>query len=83
MTKEAEVLADKIYMRGYKDNGLISDAANDIDAFAKQQAIAFMNWTLQAQCQYQCTDENQWTLYESGENITTEQLYDIFLKQQE
>lgn len=50
---------------------------------AKQQAIAFMNWTLTSECDtYNCTDEDQWTNIYTQENITTEQLYNQFIEQQ-
>lgn len=52
-------------------------------ALAKQQSIAFMNWTLGNDCNYYCSDENVWT-HTNGthENVTTEQLYDQFIEQQ-
>lgn len=50
--------------------------------YAKQQAIAFMNWTLSGECDtYNCTDEDQWTNIYTNENITTERLYNIFIEQ--
>jgi len=49
----------------------------------QSDAIAFMNWTLQGDCMYGATDEDQWTHNETGESITTEQLYELFLKQKE
>ena len=49
----------------------------------ESDAVAFMNWTLQGDCMYWATDEDQWTHTETGENITTEQLYELFLKQKE
>lgn len=59
------------------------DAIKAMDEYAKQQAIAFMNWTLSSDCDtYSCTDENQWTNIFTSENITTEQLYNQFIDQQ-
>lgn len=49
--------------------------------YAKQQATAFMNWTLSNDCHWQCTDEDQWTI--ATESITTEQLYELFIQQNE
>jgi hypothetical protein len=54
-----------------------------MDEWAKQQAIAFMNWTLESGCPYSCTDENQWTnINDTYESITTAQLHDKFIEQQ-
>lgn len=49
------------------------------DQSGKEDAVAFMNWTLEGDCQYSCTDENQWTnINDPLDSITTSQLYDIF-----
>lgn len=59
------------------------NAYEAMDLWAKQQSIAFMNWTLQSDCHYSCSDENQWTnINNSIDSITTEQLYELFIKQQ-
>lgn len=62
-----------------------SEAYEAMDSYAKQEAIAFINWTLLAECEYSCTDEDQWThqdILENGiaQNITTEQLYNLYLE---
>lgn len=60
----------------------IRGAQEAMDEYAKQQAIAFMNWTFTEGCQYTATDYDQWT--EAGnhlDNITTEDLYQIFEQQ--
>lgn len=44
-------------------------------------AIEFMNWSMLSECQYGCSDEDQWTHVETGENITTKELYKIFKAQ--
>jgi len=37
-----------------------------------------MKWTLQGDCMYSATDEDQWTHTETGDSITTEQLYQLY-----
>jgi hypothetical protein len=54
-----------------------------MEEYAQQQAVAFMKWTLQSQCEYSCTDEDQWTnINDATESITTEQLYEKYIAQQ-
>lgn len=54
-----------------------------MDEYAKKQAAAFTNWTLSGLCMYDCTDEDQWISVDSHSvNITTEELYNIFIEQQ-
>jgi hypothetical protein len=51
--------------------------------YAKEQDISFMNWSLRADCPYSCSDENQWTnINDPYDSITTEQLHDKFIEQQ-
>lgn len=58
-------------------------ALSAMDEYAKQQAIAFMNWSLQSECPYYCADENEWTnTIDLRDTITTEQLHDKFLEHQ-
>lgn len=54
----------------YKDSG-------------KEEAVAFMNWTLSGDCDtYNCTDEDQWTnINDPLDSIATAQLYDIYKQQ--
>jgi len=60
-----------------------SAAEKAMDIWGRQQAIAFMNWTLESDCQYSCTDENQWTsINDASDSITTEQLHNQFIEQQ-
>lgn len=67
----------------HTDKAIAEDIFKAMDAHAKQQAIAFMNWTLQSNCQYSCTDEDQWTnINDSTDSITTEQLHHQFIEQQ-
>ena len=51
-----------------------------MDEWAKQSVIAFTKWTLEGDCNYSATDEDQWTHTETGDSINTEQLYEVFLK---
>jgi hypothetical protein len=83
MTKE-ETLAQ------YISEFMVSDPVSDdnvkrlvlsaMDEWAKQIVIAFTKWTLEGDCNYSATDEDQWTHIETGESINTEQLYEVFLK---
>lgn len=83
MTKE-EILAPCIKMSNASTYWVYAeDATKSMEEWAKQQAIAFMNWTLESGCQYSCTDENQWTnINDPSDSITTEQLYNQFIEQQ-
>jgi hypothetical protein len=81
MTKE-EILSNRV---AGNDAGVYSDDEIYIamDEWAKQQAISFINWTLESGCQYSCTDENQWTnINDPYDSITTAQLHDKFIEQQ-
>lgn len=85
MTKD-EVIASMAIVAINKENtiylSLLSTKAA-MDEYAKQQAIAFMNWSLQSDCPYSCSDENQWTnIDDPCDSITTEQLHDKFIEQQ-
>lgn len=40
-------------------------------------SVEFMNWTLTEDCEYSCTDEDQWTHNSTKENITTDDLFNI------
>lgn len=52
-----------------------------MDEWAKERTIAFTNWTAEGDCQYSCTDEDQWTSIDDPlVSITTEQLYNIFIE---
>lgn len=52
--------------------------------FAEQEkrksAVSFINWTLMGDCEYSATDEDQWTHNLTYENITSEELYDLYLE---
>jgi hypothetical protein len=85
MTKE-DILAPfyKQNKNGLDEWVSYEDALSAMSEYGKQQCIAFMNWTLSSECDvYQCTDEDQWTnVNDSTDSIPTEQLYEIYLKQQ-
>lgn len=56
-----------------------------IGGMCEIRAIGFMNWTLSGDCNYHCTDEDQWTPDSySTENrvksISTRELYKEYLK---
>lgn len=53
-----------------------------MEEHAKNQAIEFVKWTLTHDCYYSATDENQWTRNYTRINITTEELYALFLQSQ-
>lgn len=47
----------------------------------QKEAIAFMNWTLTADCQYQCVDEDEWNgpdYMDTRETYTTAQVYEFY-----
>lgn len=74
-----EVFTDEQLKGWAEENGYVKT----MSAYAKQQAIAFMNWTLESGCPYSCTDENQWTsINDPDDSITTEQLHEKFIEQQ-
>lgn len=50
---------------------------------AKQQTVSFTNWTTSAECNYSCSDEDEWNnIHNPQETITSEQLYDKFIQWQ-
>lgn len=51
------------------------------DQEKRKDAVAFTNWQAGADCEYSMTDEDQWTHNHTLENITTEQLYNLFVQQ--
>jgi|GEM_PF-4067178 len=57
----------------------VNDFKEAIDQEKRKEAIAFTNWTACPDCEYSMTDEDQWTRGPQ-ENITTEQLYVIYLQ---
>lgn len=74
---------DEVRQDALDRDALADEILTNVKSYAKQQAIAFMNWTLSGDCDtYSCTDENQWTNVFTNQNITTEQLYNIFIEQQ-
>lgn len=100
MTKQEEILNkhvslyfsshhDKSKWNGEGENGGAewhTDKAIAVDIYKAmyEYAIAFMNWTLEVDCQYLCTDENQWTsINDPDDSITTEQLHEKFIEQQQ
>lgn len=49
-------------------------------SYAKQQTVSFTNWTTSAECDYSCSDEDEWNnIHNPQETITSEQLYDKFI----
>lgn len=54
-----------------------------MDEYAKEVAIDFINWTAEGECSYSMTDEDQWTHQESRENITTKELFQLYIKQKQ
>lgn len=81
MTKE-EILLKR---EAGNDAGVYPDEEiyKAMDEYAKQQVIAFTNWTTSSECMYSCSDEDQWTnIHNPHESITTEQLHDQFIEQQ-
>lgn len=80
--KERELLCKIVETWG---NGAINFSEREqwLKDYAKQNAIAFMNWSLQNDCSYIVSDEDQWTnILNTDDIITTEQLYDKFIEQQ-
>ena len=58
-------------------------AINAMDKYTRQKIIAFTNSTTRSECQYSCSDEDQWNnIHNPQESITTEQLVEIFIEQQ-
>ncbi len=58
-------------------------ALNAMDEYAKQQTVSFTNWTTSAECNYSCSDEDEWNnIHNPQETVTSEQLYDKFTKWQ-
>ena len=59
----------------------ISRLSSQLESLQKDKqsdAVEFMNWTLTADCNYECTDEDQWNQIDTRESITTQELYEIF-----
>ena len=83
MTKE-ETLAPCIKMSNADTFWVYAeDAKKAMDEYAKQQTISFTNWTTSAECDYSCSDENEWNnIHNPQETITSEQLYDKFIEWQ-
>lgn len=56
-------------------------ALKAIGEYARHVVISFTNWTTSAECDYSCSDEDQWNnIHNPHESITTEQLYEKYIQ---
>ena len=86
MTKET-ILSQKLELAGINMIASVpqfkTGIYNAMDEYAKQQTVSFTNWTTSAECDYSCSDENEWNnIHNPQETITSEQLYDKFIEWQ-
>jgi hypothetical protein len=82
MTKE-DIVKKLIGPIGHLDMPKGSWVYSAMDEYAKQQTVSFTNWTTSAECDYSCSDEDEWNnIHNPQETITSEQLYDKFIEWQ-
>jgi hypothetical protein len=67
-----------IDLSDYGDDGICKD--KELIPDAKTMSIEFVTWTMTGDCEYQATDEDSWEHGYSDETISTDELYEIFLK---
>ena len=59
------------------------DGFEEFEITCNKGPVEFMNWTLGGKCDYQCVDEDEWTLPDymvTRKTYTTKEVYAAFIK---
>ena len=66
---------DKVFVQ---NPTIIQSAYEAMDTYAKQEAIAFLEWKTTNGWMFHINDVNEWLWYKGDKIFTTEQLYSIY-----